>query len=244
MTGSDKEIRALREALHASQETVQQLAYAVSHDLQEPLRMVASYVKLLERRYAGQLDDDADEFIGFAVDGAERMQKMIEDLLVFSRLTTRGGALVRMRADEALDQALSRLGRQIESTQAQVSREPLPEVTADAEQLAQVFQQLVANALEHAGASPIVRIGATTQGTERVLFVTDDGPGIPEDDRIRVFAMFQSLRARDERSGTGAGLAIARRIVERHGGRMWVESEPGAGASFRFTLAGDGVALE
>ena len=223
--------------LRRSNEELQRFAYVASHDLQEPLRTVASYVQLLDRRYKDKLDDDARDFIGFAVDGARRMQRLVEDLLTLSRVGSRGIDLTRMPADRALDAALGDLQIAIDESKAVVTRGPLPEVRGDASQLQQLFSNLVGNALKFSGdAPPRIEISANREGKYWVFNVRDYGIGIDPQYFDRIFVIFQRLHGRDEYPGTGIGLAICKKIVERHGGRIWVESQPGQGALFAFTL--------
>lgn len=238
------ELTELRQTLTAeevahrrAEEDMQQLAYAVSHDLQEPLRMVASYMTLLQRRYEGQLDPDADEFIGFAADGASRMQSMVTDLLLFSRVNSRGGPFEEVDCTSALGKVRCALSGPIEESCAVVTHFELPRVEADGEQLVRVFHNLIDNAIKFRGDTPPrVHIGAVEEGGVWHFTVRDNGMGIREKDLSRIFIMFQRLHGRDEYPGTGSGLAIAKRIVERHGGRMWTGSEPGKGSTFHFTM--------
>jgi len=225
------------EELGRSNAELEQFAYVASHDLQEPLRMVASYTQLLARRYRGKLDSDADEFIGFAVDGATRMQTLIRDLLSYSRVMTQGHSLQPADARLACDMARRNLQKSIEESGATVSVGPLPTVHADATQLTQLFQNLIGNALKYCNErAPQIRVDATA-GDEAWLFsVQDNGIGIESQYFERIFQMFQRLHTRENYSGTGIGLAICRRIVERHGGRIWVESEPGRGSTFHFAI--------
>jgi len=228
------------EELNRSNEELGQFAYIASHDLQEPLRMVASYTELLSRRYKGKLDADADEFITFAVDGANRMQRLIQDLLVYSRVGTKGKELLVTSSEEALEQALVNLRGAIESSGAQVTHDPLPSVMADEMQLVQLFQNLLGNAIKYQspGIIPQVHISAAKNGSEKYKFsVHDNGLGIDPIYFDKIFVMFQRLHKRDEYAGTGIGLAICKKIVERHGGSISVESQPGQGSTFLFTLA-------
>jgi len=227
------------EELNRSNEELEQFAYVASHDLQEPLRMVASYTQLLSKRYKGKLDSDADEFIAFAVDGAKRMQRLIQDLLSFSRVGKRGVELVDIPSNRALQQALVNLRGAIEESGALVTYGLLPEVMADEAQLVQLFQNLVGNAIKyHAPGIPHIHISAVKNGTPKWTFsVQDDGLGIDPQYFERIFGMFQRLHKRDEFEGTGMGLAICKKIVERHGGTIAVESKPGTGSTFNFTLA-------
>ncbi len=225
------------EELHRSNEELERFAYVASHDLQEPLRTVASYVQLLARRYRTSLDSDATDFIDFAVGGVTRMQRLIEDLLSFSRLGTRGGALEPTDANAALQTALDNLHAAIAESGASISYDPLPIVLADGRQIEQLFTNLLANALKFTGgATPLVHIGARREGRHWTFTVTDNGIGIEPQYFERIFVIFQRLHGRDEYPGTGVGLAICKKIVERHGGRLWVESVPGEGARFSFTL--------
>jgi PAS domain S-box-containing protein len=227
------------EELNRSNVELGQFAYIASHDLQEPLRMVASYTQLLSRRYKGKLDADADEFISFAVDGASRMQRLIQDLLTFSRVGTKGQDLLDTSSEEALGQALINLRGSIEASGAVVTHDLLPSVLADEMQLTQLFQNLVGNAIKYqAPGIPKVHISATKNGGPKWTFsVKDNGLGIDPQYFERIFGMFQRLHKREEFAGTGIGLAICKKIVERHGGNISVESEPGHGSTFSFPLA-------
>jgi light-regulated signal transduction histidine kinase (bacteriophytochrome) len=199
--------------------------------------MVASYVQLLKRRYSGNLDADADEFIGYAVDGATRMQTLITDLLEFSRAGSSRQALTRVELGKALDQALENLRASIAETGVAVWRCELPVVTGDLVQLTQLFQNLIANAIKfRRPEGPEVRITALRRGREWVISVRDNGIGIEPRHVERIFQIFQRLHGKTEYPGTGIGLAICKRIVERHGGTIWVESEMGNGSDFKFTL--------
>jgi PAS domain S-box-containing protein len=228
------------EELNRSNEELGQFAYIASHDLQEPLRMVASYTQLLSRRYKGKLDSDADEFIAFAVDGASRMQRLIQDLLAYSRVGTKGRDLVEISSEEALEQALINLRGAIEDKGALVTHDPLPNVVADDMQLVQLFQNLVGNAIKYQSSGiPKVHISVARNGGKKWIFsVEDNGLGIDPQYFEKIFGMFQRLHKREEFAGTGIGLAICKKIVERHGGSISVESEPGHGSTFRFALAG------
>jgi PAS domain S-box-containing protein len=216
---------------------LQQFAYVASHDLQEPLRAVASFTKLLAERYRGKLDADADDFIGFAVDGAIRAQALINDLLAYSRVQTRSASLSATRCEVVLENTLSDLRALIEETGARVTHDPLPVLHASETQLGQLFRNLIGNALKFRGTDP-PRVHVSVDriaGTWR-FSVRDNGIGIDPEYAEEVFVIFRRLHTGAEYPGTGIGLAIAKRIVERHGGRIWVASEPGKGATFFFTI--------
>jgi PAS domain S-box-containing protein len=227
------------EELNRSNEELGQFAYIASHDLQEPLRMVASYTQLLSRRYKGKLDPEADEFIAFAVDGASRMQRLIQDLLAYSRVGTNGLDLLDASSEEALQQALINLRGAIEESGALITHDPLPAVLADKMQLIQLFQNLLGNAIKYQRPGiPRVQISAARNGDKQWTFsVKDNGLGIDPLYFDRIFGMFQRLHKREEFAGTGIGLAICKKIVERHGGSISVESQPGQGSTFHFALA-------
>jgi len=232
-----QELTRKLEELARSNAELEQFAYVASHDLQEPLRMVASYTQLLGRRYHGKLDADADEFIGFAVDGASRMQQLIEDLLSYSRLTTRGKALTLTEAGAACDAAIGNLQESIKDSNAAISVSPLPAVCADASQLTALFQNLIGNAIKYRNKhKPEVHIDAQAQENEWIFSVRDNGIGIESQYFDRIFQMFQRLHSRKDYPGTGIGLAVCKKIVERHGGRIWLESQPGHGSTFLFTI--------
>jgi PAS domain S-box-containing protein len=228
------------EELNRSNEELGQFAYIASHDLQEPLRMVASYTQLLSRRYKGKLDADADDFIAFAVDGATRMQRLIQDLLAYSRVGTKGKNLHDTSSEDALQQAVVNLRGAIKESGALVTHDPLPIVLADDGQLTQLFQNLVGNAIKYQRPGiPRVHVSAARKGGKKWIFsVKDNGLGIDSQYFERIFGMFQRLHKREEFAGTGIGLAICKKIVERHGGTISVESQPGQGSTFHFPLAG------
>ena len=223
--------------LEDSNRELQQFAYVVSHDLQEPLRMVSSYLQLIERRYHGSLDDDAREFIAFAVDGATRMAAMIDGLLEYSRVDTQGAPFAPISLEESLTEALANLQLALEESGAEVARGALPELHADAGQMTRLFQNLIANALKfHGEAPPRVSVEATRDNGHWRVAVSDNGIGLDVKFAERIFTVFQRLHTRDEYPGTGIGLAVCKRIVERHGGTIAVESRPGRGATFVVTL--------
>jgi len=231
-------LRAAYDELARSNAELQQFAYVASHDLQEPLRMVASYTQLLEKRYGDRLDQDAREFMDFIVDGATRMKQLIEDLLAYSRVGTRGKELRPVQSQAALDKALVNLRAAIESAGASIAQDALPEVNADDTQLVQLFQNLVGNAIKFRKKDepPRIHVGAEDAGNEWRFCVADNGIGIEPQYFERIFMVFQRLHTRDEYAGTGIGLAICKKVVDRHGGRIWVESARGKGSKFYFTL--------
>jgi PAS domain S-box-containing protein len=224
--------------LKRSNEELQQFAYVASHDLQEPLRMVASYTQLLAKRYTGRLDPDADEYIAYAVDGCNRMQGLIQDLLAYSRAGADGRSHHEISSEDALNEALTNLRATIEESGAVVTHDSLPAITMDDTQLVQVFQNLVGNAVKYRSPeSPRVHVTATKNGGNECVFaVRDNGVGIDPQYFERIFVLFQRLHGRNEFTGTGIGLAICKKIVERLGGRIWVESQPAKGSTFYFAL--------
>jgi PAS domain S-box-containing protein len=224
--------------LKRSNDELQQFAYVASHDLQEPLRMVASYTQLLAERYKGRLDSDADEFIAYAVDGSNRMQVLIQDLLAYSRAGTHGTALRKIPSENALKGALANLRATIQESGAIVTHLPLPLITTDGTQLAQIFQNLVGNAIKYRSAEvPQVHVSAAMNGANEWVFsVRDNGSGIDPQYFERIFILFQRLHGQTEFKGTGIGLAICKKILDRLGGRIWVESQPGEGSTFHFAL--------
>lgn len=232
-----RELAERTEALERSNRDLQQFAYVASHDLQEPLRMVSSYVQLLARRYKGKLDPDADDFIGYAADGAARMRRMIQDLLAFSRVGTRGNPPSRTDAMEVFRQVVADLEVAVKESGARVTHDPLPAVEADPTQLSQLFQNLIANAIKfRREVSPEIHVSAQRENGFWVFSVRDNGIGFDPGYADRIFTIFQRLHTREEYPGTGIGLAICKKIVERHGGAIRVESEPGNGSTFYFTL--------
>jgi PAS domain S-box-containing protein len=223
--------------LQRSNKELEQFAYVASHDLQEPLRMVASYTQLLAERYENQLDDKAQKFIHYAVDGAVRMQQLINDLLAYSRIGTRGKAMEPVNAHAALGEAITNLKMNIDEASAVITNDDLPVVRADTTQLALLFQNLIGNALKfHSSKKPHIHISAKDEGSEWLFSVTDNGIGIEQQYADKIFILFQRLHTREEYPGSGIGLAICKKIVERHGGRIWFESEFGKGSTFYFTI--------
>ena len=227
--------------LKRSNRDLEQFAFVASHDLQEPLRMVSSFVQLLAQRYHGQLDTDADEFINYAVEGASRMQKLINDLLLFSRVRTTQQPFETVDLSAVLRVVLGNLKLRVQESRAHITHDPLPALKGDKTQLVQLFQNLIDNALQFTGSEPLkIHIGAAHVGHQWILSVRDNGPGIEPHYHERIFVIFQSMRGKETSPNSGIGLAIAKRIVEHHGGRIWVESELGKGATFLFTIPTDG----
>jgi len=233
------QLKHLNENLVRSNRELEQFAYVASHDLQEPLRMVASYVQLLAKRYEDKLDDDAKDFIRFAVDGATRMKMLIQDLLSYSRVATRGKPMEMVDAHEILGEALANLRLLITETATMVITDDLPVVRGDRSQLVLVFQNLINNAIKFRKKNelPRIHVSAQKQEGEWIFSVNDNGIGIEEKYHDRIFAIFQRLHTKQEYPGTGIGLPLCRRIIERHEGKIWMESEPGEGTTFYFTLA-------
>lgn len=237
VSGLEQALERTMAELERSNAELEQFAYIISHDLQEPLRMVASYTQLLEKRYKGSLDADADEFIAYAVDGARRMQNMIQSLLSYSRVGTRGKPFEPTECESVFKQALANLKVTIDESGAGVTHDPLPRVMADETQLIQLFQNLLANAIKFRGEEqPRIHVSAKEDSNECLFSVSDNGIGINPGYFDRIFVIFQRLHGREEYPGTGIGLSVCKRIVERHGGRIWVESQPGEGSTFHFTI--------
>ena len=226
--------------LGRSNAELQQFAYVASHDLQEPLRMVSSYTQLLAKRYAGKLDSDADEFIAFAVDGAARMQRLIQDLLAYSRVSKEVRQFEPTAVGVALNYALDNLVNAVKESRAVVTHDPLPAVMGDERQLVQLFQNLLSNAVKFSGEQPPrIHVSAKPSAGGWLFSIHDNGIGLDPQYADRIFVIFQRLHNRQEYPGTGIGLAICKKIVERHGGHIWVKSEPGKGATFYFTIRDD-----
>lgn len=251
---SQRNVEALEksnEALNRANEELQHFAYVASHDLQEPLRSVSGYVQLLGRRYENQLDDQAHNYIRKSLAASQRMQQLIEDLLTYTRVSTQGRSFETVNTAKILDDTLANLNAAIRESGAAIRHSSLPDVRGDRVQIAQIFQNLIGNAIKFRGDVPVeIHVAAmrepgahTGLASARWLFtVRDNGIGIAPEYQQRLFKIFQRLHTRQEYAGTGIGLAICKRIVERHGGRIWLESEPGKGTAFHFTLpATDGT---
>ncbi len=234
----ENKLRETLEKLKQSNAELEQFAYVASHDLQEPLRMVASYVQLLQRRYQGKLDPEADEFIAYAVDGANRMRGLIDDLLTYSRVGRLGKPFEPTNLESTLDIVLKNLQASIADNKATVTHDTLPVIKADGSQLVQLFQNLIGNAIKfHGEEPPHVHVSAVDKGSEWEFAVRDNGIGIDPQYFERLFKIFQRLHTREEYPGSGIGLAVCKKIVERHGGRIWIESQIGKGSTIYFTLS-------
>jgi PAS domain S-box-containing protein len=238
--GAEDELAQKTAELTRSNADLEQFAYVASHELQEPLRMVARYTEMLAQRYKGKLDADADRFIGYVSDGTRRMQQLIDDLLSYSRVGTRGRPFEATDAEAVLDEVLRQLKGPIEASGAVVTHDPLPTLAGDRAQVLQLFQNLLGNAIKfRREEAPRVHVSATRMGRDWVFAFQDNGVGIEARDAGRIFGVFQRAHAGDF-EGTGIGLALCKRIVDRHGGRIWVESRPGEGSIFKFTLPARG----
>lgn len=234
---AEEQLRGMMLNLERSNKELEQFAYIASHDLQEPLRMVSSYTQLLEKRYKDKLDQDANEFIAYAVDGATRMQRLINDLLDYSRVTTKGQALVKTDLSEVLIAAIQNLKRRIEESEAVITYDELPYALCDSGQLVRVFQNLIDNAIKFIkDRKPVIHISSSMQGHVVQISVKDNGIGIEKQYEDRIYTIFQRLHAKKDYPGTGLGLAICKRTIERHGGRLWFESVITEGTTFYFTL--------
>jgi len=230
-------LAAHAQRLSRSNKELEQYAYVASHDLQEPLRMVTSYLQLIADRYRGQLDAAADEFIGYALDGAERMKKLIDDLLTYSRVSTRHREPTRTDSAEVLERVLGNLRLAIEESGAEVTHGEMPALLVVDTQLQQLFQNLIGNALKFRGDTPPhVHVDAARKDREWEISIADNGIGIDAKYHDEVFMIFRRLHGRERYPGTGIGLALCKKIVEQHGGRIWLKSEPGNGTTFYFTL--------
>ena len=228
----------LLDKLRRSNEDLQQFAYVASHDLREPLRMISGFLGLIRDRHFASLDEEVREFITFAADGAARMDDLLKGLLEYSRVSTRGGKGEPVAMMEAFRQAMANLSRAVRESQATVHADDLPLVCADFTQMTQLLQNLIANALKFRrdNVPPRVMVSATRQEGMWLFRVSDNGIGIEPRDAQRIFVIFQRLHIQDRYEGSGIGLAICKKIIERHGGRIWLESTPGEGSIFYFTL--------
>lgn len=234
---AEDELRKLAAELERSNSDLQQFAYAASHDLQEPLRSISGFVKLIEKRYKGKLDEKADEFIDYTVEGVKRMQILIKDLLEYSQVGTKGKKITQTNCSVTLEEAIHSLRSVIEESGVELTYDLLPTVTGDASQLSRLFQNLIGNAIKFHGDKPLkIHISADHKGDEWVFSVKDNGIGIDPKFAERIFVIFRRLHTKEEYEGTGIGLAICKKIVEHHGGRIWIESEPGNGSTFYFTI--------
>ena len=232
-----EENRRNQEELARSNRDLEQFAYVASHDLQEPLRMIAAYTQLLSERYRGKLDKDADKYIDYVIDGAMRMQALIEGLLAFSRVGRHGIELQSADCNMAVEMAKKNLDAAMRESGAAVKHEALPVIVADSALLVQVFQNLMGNSIKFHGAQPpVISIGAEKAGQEWIFSVTDNGIGIAAEHAQAIFAIFKRLHTHAEYPGSGIGLSICKKIIEQHGGRIWVESLPGQGSTFKFTV--------
>ena len=233
---AEQALRDIQRDLERSNAELQQFAYVASHDLQEPLRTIASYLQLIAQRYKGQLDDDADVFIQFAVDGAKRMQALIKAVLQYSQVGNSTDGWTSVDSHFIVASVVDSLRAHIAALHARVTWDALPTIVGDPNGLSQLFQNLIGNALKFCSEDPTVHIGVVRENDEWTFSIQDNGIGIAPDHLERVFGMFQRLHTREEYEGTGIGLATCKKIVERHGGRIWVESELGHSTTFFFTL--------
>lgn len=236
----EKAEKALRESLievERSNAELEQFAYVTSHDLREPLRMISSFLQLLERRYGNKLDEEAKEFIGYAVDGAQRLDAMINDILLYSRVANKEKQFTKVRCEKVLDEAYLNLKASIEETNTKISIEPLPTLVMDEHLMIQLFQNLLSNAIKYrSDETPKIHVFTKKEDNHWLFGVKDNGIGISKEHAEKIFTIFQRLHTKDEYEGTGIGLAIAQKIVHQHGGDIWVESEPGEGSTFYFTI--------
>ena len=240
---AEQALRKTAEELGRSNKELEQFAYIASHDLQEPLRMVHGFMERLVARYGSALDDKAKEYIGFAVEGAQRMSQLVRDLLEYSRVQQRTRELTTVDTRAVFEKVLRLCTAGIHEVKASVTCQNLPVVRADELQLTQLLQNLIGNAIKFSlpGRKPQIQVGARREGKDWLFWVQDNGIGIPADQFERIFLIFQRLHTRDQYPGTGMGLAICKKIVERQDGRIWVESEVGKGSKFLFTLPADGT---
>ncbi|MDI6725221.1 MAG: ATP-binding protein, partial [Methanobacterium sp.] len=237
---SEKDQEKLIEDLKRSNEELRQYAHVISHDLQEPLRTIASFTQLLEMRYKGKFDEDAEEFMEYIVDASIRMKKMIQDLLEYSKVTTDAKEFKLINIEEIIKDVLNDLKINIENNRAEITYDTLPDVFGDSKQISRVFQNLISNAIKFRKPDEPPKIHITAkedkQNNEYIFQITDNGIGLKKEYMERIFEIFQRLHTIDEYRGSGIGLSISKKIIERHGGRIWVESTPGNGSTFYFTL--------
>lgn len=237
LTARNRELERLQRNLTRSNRSLEEFAYVASHDLQEPLRTISSYIQLIQRNMEGKLDPDTLEFMGYVVDGSKRMRDMINDLLMYSRVNTRGEPFTPIDLTAVLKEAVGNCGTAIRETGAVVTNDPLPTGTVAHSQFVQLFQNLVSNSLKfRREMPPRIHVGAELKDTEWEFSVRDNGIGFDQKYEDHVFGLFQRLHTKDKYPGTGIGLALCKNIVERHGGRIWVKSEPQKGTTFYFTL--------
>ncbi len=233
----EDKIEKRTEELARSNKELEQFAYVSSHDLKEPLRMITSFLQLLDRRYSNELDQDANEFIGYAVDGAKRMNNMINDLLEYSRIGNKERKFEYLQSEKILETAQINLKQSIEDINANITHNPLPLIYANEPMMIQLFQNIIGNAIKYHGREdPTIHISADNGDDEYVFSVKDNGIGIDQKHLDRIFTIFQRLHSRDEYDGTGIGLAISKRIIQKHRGKIWVKSELGKGSTFYFTI--------
>lgn len=235
---AEAELSATLEDLKRSNSDLEEFAYVASHDLQEPLRVISGYVDLIKRKYKNELDSDMNNYIGFVIDGVHRMQLLIDDLLRYSRVGTRDSSFVSADCETALEDSLSNLKTSIEGSGAIITNDPLPVITTDVSQLTQLFQNLISNAIKFNDKIPHIHVSSEKKGEMQQFSVADNGIGIDSKFFDRIFVIFNRLNSKAEYPGTGLGLSICKKIVEKHGGRIWVNSTVGEGSTFYFTIRG------
>ncbi|HEX7467520.1 MAG TPA: ATP-binding protein, partial [Methanobacterium sp.] len=224
-------------SLAQSNKELEQFAHITSHDLREPLRMITSFLQLLKRRYKDQLDQDANEFIGFAIDGAKRLDSMTNDLLLYSRITSEKREVKPVNFEQVLEEALTNLKVQIEENNAVITHDPLPTINSDEQLKVQLFQNIIGNAIKYRSQkTPHIHVSAAKEKTQYLFSIKDNGIGMSPEHLKKIFTIFQRLHTREEYEGTGIGLAIAQKIVHQQGGQIWAESELGKGTIFYFTI--------